>query len=96
VVEREPPPIVNGQHLLFPDVAVERGGARRFVEVLGFATREYVATKLDRYRQAGIADAVLCVDLANAQGCEAESQICRFTRFVAVDDLIAALEGGIQ
>jgi len=92
-VEREPPPIASAEHLLFPDLVVERGGARRFVEVLGFSTREYLATKLERYRRAGIDGAVLCVDLATAQGCEAQTQICRFTRSVAVDDLLAALDG---
>jgi hypothetical protein len=61
--------------------------------VLGFSTREYVATKLERYRLAGISDAVLCVDLANAPGCEPQAQVCSFTRFVAVEDLLAALDG---
>jgi predicted nuclease of restriction endonuclease-like RecB superfamily len=93
VVEREPPPIASDQHLLFPDLMVERRGARRFVEVLGFSTREYVATKLERYRRAGIGDAVLCVDLANAPGCEDQAQICSFTKLVAVDDLLAAIDG---
>jgi uncharacterized protein len=92
VVEREPPPIASDQHVLFPDLAVERGGARRFVEVLGFSTSEYVTTKLERYRRAGIGDAVLCIDLASAPGCEAHPQICSFTKSVAVDDLLAALD----
>jgi predicted nuclease of restriction endonuclease-like RecB superfamily len=91
IVEREPPPIASGQHLLFPDLEIEHSGARRLVEVLGFSTKEYVMTKLERYRRAGISDAVLCVDLATAPVFEADAQICSFTRTVDADDLLARL-----
>lgn len=90
-VEREPPPIANGEHLLFPDLALERDGAPWYIEVLGFSTREYVTAKLERYRRAGIARVVLCVDLATAPGCDLEAQVCSFTRHVDVDDLLATL-----
>jgi predicted nuclease of restriction endonuclease-like RecB superfamily len=93
-VEREPPPIASGEHLLFPDLALDRGGARWFVEVLGFATRDYLAAKLDRYRSAGIAAVVLCADLATAPGCDLAAQVCGFTRRVEVDDLLATIDAG--
>lgn len=94
VVEREPPPIASGEHLLFPDMVLERQGTRWFIEVVGFATREYLTTKLERYRCAGIATAVLCVDLASAPGCDLEAQVCSFTRRVDIDDLLAVLKAG--
>jgi predicted nuclease of restriction endonuclease-like RecB superfamily len=90
-VEREPPPIAAGEQLLFPDLAVEHGGGRWFVEILGFATQEYVTAKLERYRRAGIDAAVLCIDRANGPGIEADAQVCSFARTVDVDDLLARL-----
>jgi predicted nuclease of restriction endonuclease-like RecB superfamily len=94
VVEREPPPIASGEHLLFPDLVLERDGVRRYIEVLGFSTKDYVTAKLERYRRAGIAGVVLCVDLATAPGCDLEAQVCGFTRHVDVDDLLATLGAG--
>ena len=91
VVEREPPPIANGEHLLFPDLALECGGVRWFIEVLGFSTRESLAAKLDRYGAAGIATVVLCADLATAPGCDLAPQVCGFSRQIAVDDLMATI-----
>jgi len=91
-VEREPPPIASGEHLLFPDLALDRRGTRWFVEVLGFSTRDYLSAKLDRYRDAGITAVVLCADLTTAPGCDLDGQICGFTRQVDVDDLLAMLE----
>ncbi len=94
LVEREPPPITSGEHLLFPDLVIDRGGARWFIEVLGFATRDFMTTKLDRYRRAAIDTVVLCVDLASAPDCDLEAQVCSFTRRVDVDDLLAMLGAG--
>jgi predicted nuclease of restriction endonuclease-like RecB superfamily len=91
VVEREPPPIASGEHLLFPDLVLPREGTRWFIEVVGFSTKEYLTTKLERYRRAGIASVVLCVDLASAPGCDLEAQVCNFTRRVDVDDLLAMI-----
>jgi predicted nuclease of restriction endonuclease-like RecB superfamily len=93
-VEREPPPIASGEHLLFPDLAIERDGARWYVEVLGFSTAQHLTAKLERYRLAAITRVVLCVDLATAPGCDLQAQVCSFTRSVDVDDLLATLRAG--
>ncbi len=99
-VEREPPPIASGEHLLFPDLALDRDGRRWFVEVVGFSTKEYLTAKLDRYRHAGISHVVLCVDRASAPDCDLytpdaqSAQICSFTKSVDVDDLLAMLKAG--
>jgi predicted nuclease of restriction endonuclease-like RecB superfamily len=94
VIEREPPPIASGDHLLFPDLVLDRGGTRWFVEVLGFSTREYLTARLDRYRVAGIATVVVCADLATAPGCDLDGRVCGFTRHVDVDDLLAMVKAG--
>jgi predicted nuclease of restriction endonuclease-like RecB superfamily len=90
VVEREPPPLASGPHLVFPDLALTLDGTRRFVEVLGFSTPQTLNAKLAHYAQAG-ARVVLCVDLATAPGCDLRARICGFTRHVEVDDLLATL-----
>jgi predicted nuclease of restriction endonuclease-like RecB superfamily len=91
-VEREPPPIASGDHLLFPDLALDHAGARWLLEVLGFATQDYLSTKLARYRAAGVERVVLCADLATAPGCDLTPGVCGFSRRVDVDDLLATLE----
>lgn len=92
VALREPPPIASGEHLLFPDLVLDHDRTRWFIEVVGFATKEYLTTKLERYRRAQISTVIVCVDLASAPGCDLESQVCSFTRRVDVDDLLAMLK----
>jgi predicted nuclease of restriction endonuclease-like RecB superfamily len=103
MVEREPPPIGSGEHLLFPDLAIDmpldpvvdlppdRAPAHWYVEILGFSTLEHLATKLARYRAAGVTRVVLCADRATAPGCDLDDQVCGFTRRVDVDDLLAVI-----
>lgn len=91
-VEREPPPIASGAHLLFPDLALEHAGARWLIEVVGFSTPDHLKTKLDRYRGAGFARVVVCAELAAAPGCDLTPGVCGFTRRVEIDDLLAVLK----
>jgi predicted nuclease of restriction endonuclease-like RecB superfamily len=93
-VVREPPPIASGAHLLFPDLVLDRGGTRWFLEVVGFSTKDYLTAKLERYHHAGIGHVVLCVDLASAPGCDLEGQVHGFTRHVEVDDVLAMCKAG--
>jgi len=68
---REPEPVVAGGHLLFPDFAVQpraEPGRRWLVEIVGFWTPEYLATKLARLREARIENLVLCIDEARNVG----------------------------
>lgn len=68
---REPEPVEAGGHLIFPDFAVHpRGepGRRWLVEIAGFWTPEYLATKLARLREARIENLVLCIDEARNVG----------------------------
>lgn len=62
---REPEAVVAGDHLVFPDFALQHRGDRSrrwLVEVVGFWTAEYLIGKLDRLRRAGIANLILCID----------------------------------
>lgn len=61
-----PPPIVAGSSILCPDLSVERGSRRCYVELVGFWTVEYVQRKLAAYREGGH-DALLCLDASGAR-----------------------------
>jgi predicted nuclease of restriction endonuclease-like RecB superfamily len=65
-VEREPPPIVCGERVLFPELAVEHVNTRWLVEVMGFSTAEFIADKLARYEAARIRSVILCCDEARS------------------------------
>lgn len=87
-----PPAIPSGRSLVCPDLVIERGERRLHVEILGFWTPEFLARKLALYRDAGIADVVLCVD--DSRGCDPgelapELPVLRYSKRVA--PLAAAL-----
>lgn len=70
---REPEPVEVDGTFVFPDFALvdRRDGQRRWlVEIVGFWTPEYLATKLERLRRAGRRDLILCVD--EKLGCDKE------------------------
>jgi predicted nuclease of restriction endonuclease-like RecB superfamily len=90
-VEREPPPLTAGQHLLFPNLSVDHDGVRWFVEVLGFSTVESLTDKLERYGTAGVDRVILCADIATAPNEEMDPRVCRFAKRVDVDSLLARL-----
>ncbi len=64
-IVREPEPIDAGGHLFFPDFVVHPRlypMRRWFVEIIGFWTPEYLASKLERLRRARVSNLVLCID----------------------------------
>jgi len=68
---REPDVLQAGDHLVFPDFALQRRdqpSTRWLVELVGFWTPTYLRDKLDRLRRAGRRDLVLCVD--ETLGCD--------------------------
>jgi len=98
VVDRDPPPLVAGAQLAIPDLAFERAGARIHVEVIGFWTEPYLATKLARYRAAG-ALVVLCLDGARMHADDTPPPrvpIVLFTRSIAVDALLAVADDALR
>ena len=60
ISERDPPPIAHATALSFPDLAIEHAGRRTWIEVIGFATEQYLAAQLARYAAAGV-PVILCV-----------------------------------
>jgi predicted nuclease of restriction endonuclease-like RecB superfamily len=56
-VERDPDPIVHGSQLLFPELRVDG----TYVELVGFATAEYLAARRAAYAAAGIDRVRLCI-----------------------------------
>ena len=64
-IVREPEPVVAGDALLFPDFVLRHRcdeGERWLLEIVGFWTPSYLATKLERLREAGIPNLLLCND----------------------------------
>jgi predicted nuclease of restriction endonuclease-like RecB superfamily len=87
-IVREPEPVRAGRHLAFPDFAIHPRGQperRWLVEIVGFWTPGYLATKLERLREAGIQELVLCIDEARNVGegeVPAGARVVRYRRRV--------------
>lgn len=67
VVTPQPAPLTSGTSIVCPDLVLEHGGRKMYVEMIGFWTIEFLRTKLQLYRDAGSGDVVFCVD--EARGC---------------------------
>lgn len=99
-VVREPEPVAVEGTLIFPDFALvhRRDPARRWLlEILGFWTAEYVATKLRRLRAAGLPRLLLCIDVARDCGSEQlppDASVLRFENRVDVRKVVEILEEG--
>ncbi len=63
-----------------------------FVEVVGFATTEYLTAKLARYEGAGIDRVLLVVDDTRVQGLAAIPRVVPYDRRTAVADLLMIIE----
>ncbi|HEY1818048.1 MAG TPA: DUF790 family protein [Kofleriaceae bacterium] len=82
-----PPPRAAGRELVCPDLAV----GETCVELVGFWTAEYLASKLARYRAAGAA-VVLCVDSSRSNDvAELPPNVVAFTRRVDPAAVLAAI-----
>lgn len=97
-VVREPAPVIAGSHLVFPDFMVEHrdeAGPRWWVEIVGFWTRDYLETKLARYRAADLNHLILCIDRQRGVDDGALPRGARVIRYdcrVDVEDVLAVLE----
>lgn len=72
-VIREPEPVRAGGTLIFPDFLLRHRlhpERRVLIEIVGFWTPEYLATKLEKLRHAALPTCILCVDQDRA--CAAE------------------------
>jgi predicted nuclease of restriction endonuclease-like RecB superfamily len=95
---REPVALDAGENLIFPDFALfrrEQPEIRWLVELAGFWTADYLTTKLEGLRRAGVAGLVLCVDAArNCAESDLPPQVpvVRYRRRVDPADVLAAIE----
>lgn len=95
---REPEPLRAGDHLIFPDFAIyhRRDPTRRaLLEIVGFWTPGYLKAKLERLRDAGAPDLILCVD--DSLNCTNEAltgirHVVRFKRRIDVAAVLARVE----
>ena len=94
---REPEPVPAGGTLIFPDFLLRhrlRPERNFLVEVMGFWSADYVARKLERLRQANLANLILCLDESRvcADGeLPASARIVRFRRRIDPLEVLAAV-----
>lgn len=93
-VELDPPPIELGTDRLFPDLVIEHAGRQFFVELVGFATADYLAAKLARYHAAGITGVVLCIDDTRAEPVRENEprELLRYEQRLTAETLLAHIE----
>lgn len=90
VVDREPAPLVVGDVVLFPDLAIEHRGGRWFIEIIGFSTAEYLDDKRSLYRAAD-ARVIFCVD-AKRSVIDEHPFLVPYVRQVDADTVIERIE----
>ncbi len=96
---REPEPLRAGNTLIFPDFLLQHrihAERRVLVEVVGFWTPEYLATKLARLRGSGATNLIVCID--DRRGCGNEGHaaswpVIRFRRWIDAEEVLRAAEG---
>ncbi|HEY5933290.1 MAG TPA: DUF790 family protein [Kofleriaceae bacterium] len=86
-VDRDPAPIQSGDTILFADLAVR--GWR--IEIVGFSTDAYLAHKRERYRAAGVANVLLCVDRERTELLEDGDAVVPYRRRVDADRVLARI-----
>jgi predicted nuclease of restriction endonuclease-like RecB superfamily len=97
-IVREPEPIEAGGHLIFPDFAVHHRvdpSRRWLIEIAGFWTPEYLATKLERLRRARVSNLILCLDADRNLGdgeLPASTAVIRYRRRVDPAEVLAIVE----
>ena len=90
-VALDPPPLVHGRDVMYPDLELTLAGRPWVLELVGFATADYVAAKLARYRAAGIREIVLCVDEKRAPGGGGDPHVLCFTGKLTAEAVIRFL-----
>jgi predicted nuclease of restriction endonuclease-like RecB superfamily len=98
-IVREPEAVAVEGTLIFPDFAIvhRHDPSRRWLlEILGFWTADYVASKLRRLREAGLPRLLLCIDAARDCGHGAlppDARVLRFEKRVDAQGVLEVLEG---
>ncbi len=74
------------------DLALLRAGRRWLIELVGFATTEYLAAKLARYRATGASDISLCVDERRAPDARVDPNVLAYAGKLTATDLLRFVE----
>ncbi|HKQ69026.1 MAG TPA: DUF790 family protein [Polyangiaceae bacterium] len=93
-LRRETIAVQVGSGSFFPDFTLERGADRVYIEIIGFYTPEYLASKLEALRKARLTNVVVCIDesLSCADDDIVADEIIRFRKRVEPAALLAAAE----
>jgi len=76
-----------------PDLLVEYGDHRCYIEIVGFWTAEHVRRKLNVYRAAGV-NVIVCLDAAGAaDDDEQPAEALYFRKHVAAKEIVDRLDG---
>lgn len=59
---REPDPLPVGEYVMIPDFALEKGGSRIYLEIVGFWTPEYIEDKMKKLDMAKGIDMIVAID----------------------------------
>jgi predicted nuclease of restriction endonuclease-like RecB superfamily len=87
-----PPLIVAGGEVACPDLLVERGERRCYVEIVGFWTAEHVRRKLAVYRAASVS-IIVCLDASGACGDDEQpAEAVLFRKHVAALEIVRRLD----
>lgn len=93
VVTPVPPLIAAGRAIACPDLLVECGRQRCYIETVGFWTAEHVRKKLAVYREAGV-DVVVCLDASGACGDDEQPvEALLFRKRVTAEQIVRRLDG---
>ncbi|UCD96110.1 MAG: DUF790 family protein [Candidatus Bathyarchaeota archaeon] len=65
-IAREPTPLIAGRHVFIPDFIFEKNGMRVYMEIAGFWTEKYLATKLKKLQQLPNVDLIIVADEKHA------------------------------
>ncbi len=92
VVTPTPPLIAAGRELACPDLLVECGRRRCYIESVGFWTAEHVRKKLAVYRAAGV-DVIVCLDASGACGDDEQpAEALLFRKHVTAEQIVRRLD----
>lgn len=84
IIERETTAVRAGRAVFFPDFTLRRGAEQVHVEIVGHYTADYLTSKLQTLRSAGIENFVVCVDdsLACSSGAIEPAPVLRYRRSI--------------
>jgi predicted nuclease of restriction endonuclease-like RecB superfamily len=87
-------PVDAGAATFLPDLVLERDDRRALVEIVGFYTPGYLESKVQTLREAGISNAILCVDesLACADENVVADELVRFRNRIDARRLLEAAD----